>query len=138
MRLSDLILAASPNQVSLWQSHMAAWNVIDPTEYDKDPELKNHTAIVPFGISNEDPATTNNPFLTNFVGIQKDDPILLWGGGVYDWFDPLTLIEAVNKVKTSIPNIRFVMSRNTNCCIKQIIMSLVVINPLIIEENILI
>ena len=38
MRLSDLILAASPNQVSLWQSHMAAWNVIDPTEYDKDPE----------------------------------------------------------------------------------------------------
>ena len=48
MRLSDLILAASPHQVTLWQSHMAAWNVIDPTEYDKDPELKNHTAIVPF------------------------------------------------------------------------------------------
>ena len=108
MRLSDLILAASPNQVSLWQSHMAAWNVIDPTEYDKDPELKNHTAIVPFGISNEDPTTTSNPFLTNFVGIQKDDPILLWGGGVYDWFDPLTLIEAINKVKETIPNIRLV------------------------------
>ena len=52
--------------------------------------------------------TTTNPFLTNFSGIQKDDPILLWGGGVYVWFDPLTLIEAVNKVKNSIPNIRLV------------------------------
>ena len=55
MRLSDLILAASPQQVTLWQSHMAAWNVIDPVEYDKDPELKNHIAIVPFGISDSNP-----------------------------------------------------------------------------------
>jgi len=108
MRLSDLILAASPNQVTLWQSHMAAWNVIDPVEYDKDPELKNHTAIVPFGISNDDPITTSNPFLINFSGIQKDDPILLWAGGIYDWFDPLTLIDAINEVKNSIPNIRLV------------------------------
>jgi hypothetical protein len=108
MRLSDIILAASPNQVSLWQSHMAAWNVIDPTEYDQDPELKNHIAIVPFGISDNDPQISENPYLTQFVGIKKDDPILLWGGGIYDWFDPLTLIEAVNKVKNSIPNIRLV------------------------------
>jgi len=108
MRLSDLILAASPNQVSLWQSHMAAWNVIDPVEYDRDPELKNHIAIVPFGISNEDPVATTNPFLTNFVGISKDDPILLWGGGIYDWFDPLTLIQAVSEVRKTIPNIRLV------------------------------
>ena len=108
MRLSDLILAASPNQVTLWQSHMAAWNVIDPLEYDKDPELKNHTAIVPFGISDENPTATENPYLNTFKEIKENDPILLWGGGIYDWFDPLTLIEAINIVKVKIPNIRLV------------------------------
>jgi len=108
MRLSDLILAASPNQVTLWQSHMAAWNVIDPVEYDKDPELKSHTAIVPFGISNENPVATENPFTKNFPEIKENDPILLWGGGIYDWFDPITLIEAINIVKEKIPNIRLV------------------------------
>jgi len=66
------------------------------------------SAIVPFGISNEDPVATTNPFLTNFVGISKDDPILLWGGGIYDWFDPLTLIQAVSEVRKTIPNIRLV------------------------------
>jgi glycosyltransferase involved in cell wall biosynthesis len=108
MRLSDLILAASPNQVTLWQSHMAAWNVIDPIEYDKDPELKNHIAVVPFGISNENPTITENPYLKNFPEIKENDPILLWGGGIYDWFDPITLIESINIVKEKIPNIRLV------------------------------
>jgi len=108
MRLSDLMLAASPNQVTLWQSHMAAWNVIDPIEYDKDPELKNHIAVVPFGISNENPTVTENPYLKNFPEIKENDPILLWGGGIYDWFDPLTLIEAIKIVKEKIPNIRLV------------------------------
>ena len=28
-------------------------------------------------------------------GIGPDDDMLVWAGGVYDWFDPLTLVRAV-------------------------------------------
>jgi glycosyltransferase involved in cell wall biosynthesis len=31
---------------------------------------------------------------------------VLWGGGVYNWFDPLTLIRAVDRVRHDVPNIR--------------------------------
>jgi glycosyltransferase involved in cell wall biosynthesis len=108
LRVSDLVLAASKEQKDLWLSHMAAWNVIDPEEYDKDPELKSHLAIVPFGISNQEPKATKNPYLKNFSNIKSRDPILLWGGGIYDWFDPLTLIKAVAIAIKKKPNLRLV------------------------------
>jgi glycosyltransferase involved in cell wall biosynthesis len=106
--VSDLVLAASPVQKDLWLSHMAAWNIIDPEEYDKDPELGEHIAIVPFGISNQEPKATTNPYLENFTAIKQKDPILLWGGGIYDWFDPLTLIRAVAIAKQKKSNLRLV------------------------------
>lgn len=108
LRVSDLVLAASPAQKDLWLSHMAAWNVIDPEEYDKDPELSEHIAIVPFGISNQEPKATTNPYLENFTAIKQKDPVLLWGGGIYDWFDPLTLIKAVAIAKQKKSNLRLV------------------------------
>ena len=33
------------------------------------------------------------------AGIGADDEIVLWGGGVYNWFDPLTLIRAVDRLR---------------------------------------
>ena len=108
LRVSDLVLAASNEQKDLWLSHMAAWNVIDPAEYDRDPELTSHISIVPFGISNQEPVAKQNPYLTNFSAISESDPILLWGGGIYDWFDPLTLIKAVAIAKNKVANLRLV------------------------------
>jgi glycosyltransferase involved in cell wall biosynthesis len=108
LRVSDLVLAASTQQKDLWLSHMAAWNVIDPAEYDRDPELTDHIAIVPFGISNQELSAEENPYLKKFPTIKKSDPILLWGGGIYDWFDPLTLIKAVAIAKKGKPNLRLV------------------------------
>ena len=37
-----------------------------------------------------------------------DDKVLLWGGGVYTWFDPLTLIRAVDAVRVDVPDVRLV------------------------------
>lgn len=108
LRVSDLVLAASLAQKNLWLSHMAAWNVIDPEEYDKDPELHEHISIVPFGISNKEPKVSENPYLKKFSAIKRNDPILLWGGGIYDWFDPLTLIKAVDLAKQKKSNLRLV------------------------------
>jgi len=32
------------------------------------------------------------------LGIGSDELVLLWGGGVYDWFDPVTIVRAVERV----------------------------------------
>ena len=31
-----------------------------------------------------------------------------WGGGVYNWFDPLTLVAAIDRVRREIPSVRLV------------------------------
>ena len=40
-------------------------------------------------------------------GIGPDDKVILWGGGVYNWFDPLTLVRAVDRLRASAcPSVR--------------------------------
>ena len=39
-------------------------------------------------------------------GIDDDDFVLVWGGGIYNWFDPLTLIRGVGKVVDEHPDVK--------------------------------
>jgi glycosyltransferase involved in cell wall biosynthesis len=39
-------------------------------------------------------------------GIGEDDKVILWGGGIYNWFDPLTLIRAIDKLRRRRPDVR--------------------------------
>ncbi|HEY9423187.1 MAG TPA: glycosyltransferase family 4 protein, partial [Microterricola sp.] len=39
-------------------------------------------------------------------GIGPDDKVLLWSGGLYNWFDPKTLIRAVAKLSETHDNVR--------------------------------
>jgi glycosyltransferase involved in cell wall biosynthesis len=41
-------------------------------------------------------------------GISPDDLIVVWGGGIWNWFDPLTLIRAVNETRDRLPTLRLV------------------------------
>jgi glycosyltransferase involved in cell wall biosynthesis len=39
-------------------------------------------------------------------GIGENDKVVLWGGGIYNWFDPLTLLRAVDKLRRRLPEVR--------------------------------
>jgi glycosyltransferase involved in cell wall biosynthesis len=39
-------------------------------------------------------------------GIGPDDEVVYWGGGIYNWFDPLTLIRAVARLSETRPHLR--------------------------------
>jgi glycosyltransferase involved in cell wall biosynthesis len=40
--------------------------------------------------------------------ISADDKVILWAGGVYDWFDPLTLIRAIGQLRDAGHPVRLV------------------------------
>ena len=44
------------------------------------------------------PVHTKNVLKGVITGIDKGDFVIIWGGGIYNWFDPLTLIKAMAKV----------------------------------------
>jgi glycosyltransferase involved in cell wall biosynthesis len=63
-------------------------------------------AVVPFGISDAPPVRTRAALKCVVPGIGADDKVILWGGGVYNWFDPLTLLRAVDQVRAKRDDVR--------------------------------
>lgn len=116
VRRGDLFLCASERQRDFWLGHLAAAGRLNERTYERDPDLRRLLTIVPFGVDDEPPAL-GAPAIRGVVpGISNDDPILYWGGGIYDWFDPITLLHAVDRLRRSVPDVRlfFAGARHPN------------------------
>jgi glycosyltransferase involved in cell wall biosynthesis len=106
--LGDTFLCAAGRQRDMWLGHLAACGRVNPATYDADPSLRELLRMVPFGVPSEPPITAQ-PVLRGVVdGIGVDDEIVLWGGGIYNWFDPQTLILAIDRLRVDRPNVRLV------------------------------
>ena len=64
--------------------------------------------MVPFGLPSEAPRRTGPGLRTSIDGIEDDDRVILWAGGVYNWFDPLVVIRAVGRLADRIGGVRLV------------------------------
>ncbi len=104
---ADGIICASEKQRDYCIGVLSTLNRIVPLHYDKDNSLRKIIDVVPFGLSSTAPVKTKSNILNKKFGIKETDFVLLWGGGIWNWFDPLTLIEAVNKTPKSA-NVRLV------------------------------
>lgn len=106
LRTCDFFVCASEKQRDFWLGQLAGSGRLNPHVYDRDPTLRTLIDVVPFGLSSE-PPVHSQPVLKGVVpGIGVDDKVILWGGGIYNWFDPLTLIHAVAKVAVDHPEIK--------------------------------
>jgi GT2 family glycosyltransferase len=102
----DFFLCASDKQRDFWLGQLAAVGRINPMTYDSDPNMESLLAVVPFGVADEAPRHTR-PVLRGVVpGIGPDDKVVLWGGGIYNWLDPLSLIRAIDKLRSRLPEVR--------------------------------
>ena len=108
IRRGDFFVCASEKQRDFWLGQLAGQGRINPTTYDEDASLRRLIDVAPFGLP-EEPATQQRHGIRGVVeGVGMDDKVILWGGGVYNWFDPLTLIRAVAQVSAHVPDVRLV------------------------------
>lgn len=105
---ADFMMCASTRQRDFWLGHLAGLGRVNPRTYDDDDSLRSLIDVVPFGIPDSPPKPTAPVLKGVLPGIGRDDKVILWGGGIYNWFDPLTLINAVNRVRRRAPNVRLV------------------------------
>lgn len=105
---ADLVLCASERQRMLYLGQLAALGRITPTTYLDDPHLDRLIAIAPFGLEAEPPRHETDVLRGVLPGIGADERIVVWGGGLYSWFDPLTLIRAVAGLAERRPLTRLV------------------------------
>jgi glycosyltransferase involved in cell wall biosynthesis len=103
---ADFLLCASEKQRDFWLGQLAALGRINPTTYDDDETMRSLLAVVPFGLGEEPPQRRRVVLRGVVPGIGPDDEVLLWGGGIYNWFDPLTLLRAVDLLRRRRPGVR--------------------------------
>ncbi|HEY0248880.1 MAG TPA: glycosyltransferase [Gryllotalpicola sp.] len=106
LRRGDFFLAASERQRHFYLGQLAALGRVNPANYANDPDLEHFIDVVPFGLSSTPPAHERDVLKGVLPGIGKNDKVLLWSGGLYNWFDPKSLITAVAQVAKTHPDVK--------------------------------
>jgi glycosyltransferase involved in cell wall biosynthesis len=102
----DFFLCASEKQRDFWLGQLSALGRVNPVSYDEDETLRSLITVVPFGVSEAPPVRTRPAIKGVVTGIGPDDKVVLWGGGIYNWFDPLTLLHAVDRLRHNRLDVR--------------------------------
>jgi glycosyltransferase involved in cell wall biosynthesis len=106
LRRGDFFLCAGEKQRDFWLGQLAAVGRINPRTYDQSEDLHSLLAVAPFGLDEEPPRHVRRVLRGVVPGIGSDDKIVLWGGGIYNWLDPLTLLRAIDKLRRRLPEVR--------------------------------
>jgi glycosyltransferase involved in cell wall biosynthesis len=102
----DFLICASERQRDLFIGQLCTLGRVNALTYDADPTLRQLIDVAPFGLPDERPEH-RRPALRGLVpGIGQADDVIVWAGGIYDWFDPLTLIRAVAGLSRRRPSVR--------------------------------
>lgn len=103
---ADFFLCASEKQRDFWLGQLAGLGRINPLTVGSGEGLDSLVAIVPFGVQDDEPVQHRHGIRGTVPGIGPDDKVVIWGGGVYNWFDPLTLVRAIAKLSQTHPDVR--------------------------------
>jgi glycosyltransferase involved in cell wall biosynthesis len=106
MSRGDFFLCSSEGQRSFYLGFLAAVGRINPERIAGDPDLATLIAAVPFGVPDELPP--HRPVLPPRVA---GEARLLFGG-LYDWYDPWTLLDALAALER--PGWTLLLIRNPN------------------------
>jgi glycosyltransferase involved in cell wall biosynthesis len=108
LRTGDAFICASETQRDLWLGTLLQLGRVDHERFAGDPALRDLIDIVPFGIDVQPPRHDERVLKGVMPGIGEADRVLLWPAGIWNWFDPLTVIDAVAEVTRRHDDVRLV------------------------------
>ncbi len=106
LHVGDFFICASERQRDFWLGNLVSQGRVSPEGYMQDSTFRSLIDVVPFGLTPE-PPVHQRPVLKGVIpGIAEDDKVVLWGGGIWEWFDPLVVIKAMQMVRAERPNLK--------------------------------
>jgi glycosyltransferase involved in cell wall biosynthesis len=106
MSRGDFFLCSSEEQRTFYLGFLAALGRVNPERLAADPDLESLIAAVPFGVPDELPP--HRPVLPPRSAGERR----LLFGGLYDWYDPWTLLAALSVLER--PGWTLLLIRNPN------------------------
>ncbi len=107
VRAGDFFVCGSERQRDFWLGVLMANLRLNPLNFGGDGDFRGLIDVVSTGLpSHERPQT---PFLVGEdPAVPAGSKIILWGGGIWNWLDPLTLLEAFFDIHQDHPEARLV------------------------------
>jgi glycosyltransferase involved in cell wall biosynthesis len=106
LRRGDFFFCATGRQRDYWLGALSAVGRISALTYAQDHTFRALIDLVPSGIP-PTPPTAARPVLRGVhPAIDADTILLLWAGGLWDWFDPMLIIRAVAALQEERPRLR--------------------------------
>lgn len=106
-KIGDFFICGNERQRDYWMGVLSANGRTNPKNFIHDPTLRSLIDIVGIGFLEREPQ--HHPILR---GVHSQVPtearIVLWGGGIWNWLDPLTLVKAWPQVIARHPEARLV------------------------------
>lgn len=106
--MGDFFICASERQRNWWLGLLESNGRINPYTYKADKSFYKLIDVVPYGLPSTTPVHTRDVVKGVWQGISKSDIVILWGGGLWTWLDPLTAIRAINLVREQHKNVRLI------------------------------
>jgi glycosyltransferase involved in cell wall biosynthesis len=109
LQRGDFFFCATEPQRDYWLGALSVLGRLSPALFaSADRDLRSLIDLVPSGIEPL-PPTRGAPVLRGVhPAIGADDLVLVWAGGLWDWFDPLTIVRAVAELRAACPQVRLV------------------------------
>lgn len=106
MSRGDFFLCSSEEQRQFYLGFLACLGRLNPERVAADPDLRTLVDVVPFGVP--DVLPSHRPYLPARAAGERR----LLFGGLYDWYDPQTLLEALARLDR--PGVRLLLIRSPN------------------------
>ena len=104
MDAGDFFVCASERQRDYWLGLLSSRDRLTEGHYEIDRDLRLLIDVVPFGLPDHEPRHQQQVLKGVHPAIASDDLVVLWGGGSWDWFDPIGAVEAFAEVIREVPN----------------------------------
>ena len=102
------MFCADERQRDMWIGMLMALALVPPDVYERDPSLREMIDIVPYGVPSK-PLAPEGPVMKGVIpGIAKTDRLLLWNGGITEWNDPFTLLQAMDRIGATHDDVKLV------------------------------
>lgn len=108
LRTGDAFLYSNRRQLDFWQGFAFGTGEITPSLFTKR-NVFDQFILAPMGIDTSTSLDVTKPMYKGVIkGIAKDDIVIIWNGGIYDWYDGISLIKAMKIVRQKNKRIKLV------------------------------
>lgn len=113
LKNGQFFTCSNERQRDFWTGFLAANNILTPRSFSQS-HLLDKFALCPMGISETAPRKGKLLLRDSFKEISQKDFVLLWTGGIWDWFDAQLIIHTMSKLSDESIKLVFLGTQHPN------------------------